>query len=94
MNTGVLANKLANLAADLADAQRPIDKRLAKARFDGACEATHAVGFGMNPTAVYLAAWEWIRDNPRPAGGAFPTKRREWHVAATTELSDRLTQLF
>lgn len=82
-----LASTLIHLAADYAEAQRPIDVKTTRAALDGACRAAHAVGYGLTPADVSLSTLDWVRANPRPAaGGAFPAKFKAWAATGRAEV--------
>lgn len=77
--TETLAATLIHRAADYLEATRPIDNKTTRARLDGAGDAANALGYGMTPAHVTIIALDWVRANPRPAGGsAFPNARKAW----------------
>ena len=77
--TEALAETLIHRAADWIEATRPIDSKVLRARLDGAGDAANALGYGMTPAHVTMIAADWVRANPRPAGGmAYGTARKAW----------------
>jgi hypothetical protein len=73
---------------------RPIDKRMAKAKFDGAVEAAHAMGLGATPFAVEMAVLDWYRANPIPPWSPSNNQpRRDWEAKAVTELGAKLKEI-
>jgi hypothetical protein len=90
----MLAVRLANLMTDLYEAQRPTDKRVARAKVEGACEAVYELGYGQTPFAVYQTVLDWITANERPQGYmAFNNQRKAWTARAETELTELLDAL-
>lgn len=76
---------LANLFAEYQEATRPIDGKVARARFQGACDLAHAAGYGQTPTAVYSVVHKaWNTVGPRPGVSAENTERKAW-IAQMTE---------
>lgn len=72
-----LASGLAIAAANLKEAERPIDRRVAAAYLDGMCSAAHRLGLGMTETHVRTAVAEATRSMTRrpPAATA---QRAAW----------------
>lgn len=91
-----LATVLAHRAADLAAATRPIDRKTATAKLDGACQAAHALGYtgGGTEFAIRMIAQDYVRTNPRPAGGgAWNTARKAWDRDAPAAIAPQLAAI-
>lgn len=68
---------LANRYYDFTEEVRPKAREIAKGRFDGACGALHAVGYGWTPSHVHAIVQEACHANgPRPIQTAYPTDRK------------------
>lgn len=94
MTNGKTALWFAHRAADLAEAKRPIDVKLTRARLQGAAElASQVLDTGCNEFGIIDTLQTWVRDNPRPAPGAFPTARKVWDAKAVVELKLTLEAL-
>jgi hypothetical protein len=74
-------------------ARRPIDRRLANARFQGLCEAADALGLAMTPTHFHVTVADAIRAaEPRPAITAVGSNdpARAWDYLVATDVLARL----
>lgn len=91
-----LAIKLAHLVADLDEARRPIDRREANARLDGACLAAYALGYdgNGNENGIRLIVADYVRANPRPNPCAAPgpenLRRKQWDADAQADIGQLL----
>lgn len=95
MNHDALAAILIHRVADCFDAVRPSDDKITRARLDGAAQAAHALGYGMTPTHVSMTAMDWVRANPRPAGGgAFPSARKAWDADGRAAVGAALAEIY
>ncbi|AJK27399.1 hypothetical protein PBI_KRATIO_70 [Mycobacterium phage Kratio] len=88
-----LATSLLNAAADLAEAQRPIDRKTSKEFLRGIAQATNAIGYGMTPFEVYAIAPEYVADNPRPAHSAFNDDRKKWQNLGAAHIAVALLKM-
>lgn len=92
-----LAYKLANLVADELACQGGIVeiRAVSIARFLGACEVAHILGYGSTPTHVDLEIREWVRENPRPIDhSAFQKDAKAWRVKVELGLSQVLVDMY
>lgn len=91
-----LAYKLANLVADALACQHGLMVRdIAEARFLGACEVAHVLGYGNTPTHVDLEIRDWVCENPRPIDhSAFQKDAKAWRVKVELELSQVLVDMY
>jgi hypothetical protein len=91
-----LALRLANLAADeLATKYRTKASQIAAARYLGACEVAHIMGYGTTPTHVDLDVRDWVRENPRPVDtSAYRKDIKAWWAKAETEVTSVLRRIF
>lgn len=85
-----LATKLLRLAAELHEAQRPIDRKTSRAKFDGACEVANVLGYGITENEVALAVLEFVRANPRPAANTWNHERKSWVAQGIAEVGAKL----
>jgi hypothetical protein len=88
--------KLATLAANWIEAKpKTKAEAIAKARLLGAAEAASILGWGYTPTAVELAAIEYVRKDPRPKDfSAYQSMRKEWVSRVENEFAQVLVDQF
>ena len=85
---------LANLAANIVDAVRPIDTKIARAKMEVATGALHELGYGRTPNEVHLVVLDWVRANARPIGrSAFPIARKECTIRVEDEVTEILEKI-
>jgi hypothetical protein len=80
--------------ADCLDAERPSDKRVTRAKMEGACEALHELGYGQTPFEIYLTVMDWLRAWPRPIKGmAYTNERKTWTERVGNDLAPKVEAL-
>lgn len=64
---------------DIEAAQRPIDKKIARAKFDGFLYSADRLGIVPTDTALHLDLLDVIREHGERPGFHFASKNTEWH---------------
>jgi hypothetical protein len=80
------AAHLVRLYTDAQEAARPVDVRVALAKFDGAAEALDRLGLlTFTPTGVRLALMDALKEaGPRPGMSAMNHYRKDWDAKMIT----------
>lgn len=89
MSKNSLAAYLANRMADLDFAERPLDRKIADAVLNAACETANRVGYGMTSSHVRQVVRAFMDSHPAP-GGVGSAAVKAWFTAVDMELEPAL----